>query len=371
MALSLAEVLREHWPDYSRRNRARLAAAHYRAVRAVLQCRTRALGGHRYHCEHCQRDHYSYHSCNHRSCPRCGALDQQLWCATQEARLLPGVPYYLVTFTIPDSLWPACKQHPAILYDLLLRESAGAMQDLAHTKLGGRLGFTSILHTWGRPMQHHPHVHIVVPAVAFNPATRNLCHPNHPDRFFLHETPLALRFRNRMDLALKKRHPEVHQSLPGQARRDLSATKWRVNCLPVGHGRPALRYLARYVYKTALGPSRILGYTRDGRLRLSYQQSNTGAWRVTALHPDTFIQRFLTHVLPKGFVRVRHYGWMSGAARKTRLLVRALVCGQIGEPTPKLPELPKPCCPDCGALMNPVATLAPLQFKRGPPIQPS
>lgn len=367
MPLSLEEVLREHWPDFARRNRARLAAAHYRAVRAVLRCRTEALGGNLYECEHCHTKHYAYHSCNHRSCPQCGALDQQRWCATQEARLLPGVPYYLVTFTIPDSLRPVCKAHPAILYDLLLRESAGAMQDVARTKLGGRLGFTSILHTWGRPIQHHPHVHIVVPAVALDSTTRTLRHPRDPDTFLLHETPLALRFRNRLDIALKTRHPDIHRSLSSQARRDLEATKWRVDCQPVGQGRPALRYLARYVYKTALGTNRILGYTNDGRIRLSYQNSNTGAWGVVALRPDTFIARFLSHVLPKGFVRVRHYGWMSGAARKDRLLVRCLACGEIGEPTPKIPEVPKPRCPHCGLLLTPAGRLEPLQFKRGPP----
>lgn len=368
MALSLEEVLVEHWPDYARRNRSRLVTVHYRAVEAVLRCRTEALGGHLYKCDHCHTKHYAYHSCNHRNCPQCGALDQQRWCATQEARLLPGLLYYLVTFTIPDSLWPVCKQHPAILYDLLLRESAATMQDIAQTKLGGRLGFTSILHTWGRPMQHHPHIHIVVPAVAFDPATRELRHPGNPEKFFLPEDRLAVRFRNRLDIALKSDHPELHQALSAEARRALSSRPdWVVDCQKIGNGRPALRYLARYVYKTALGPNRILGYTNDGRIRLSYQDSKTKRWNVTSLSPDAFLDRFLTHVLPKGFVRIRHYGWMSGAARKDRLLIRALVCGQIGEPSPKIPEPPKPTCPDCGAILTAVARLEPLNRKRGPP----
>lgn len=366
MPLALAEVLADHWPDFARRNASRLVTAHYRAVRAVLECRTEAMGGHLYRCEHCGKNHYAYHSCNHRSCPQCGALDQQRWCATQEARLLPGVPYWLVTFTIPDSLWPVCRRHPAELYDLLLRESAAAMQDVAHTKLGGRLGFTSVLHTWGRQMQHHPHVHIIVPAVAFNETARELRVPG-DDAFFLPKHRLAARFRNRLDIALKARHPDIHRALCAQARRDLSATKWVVDCRAVGHGRPAVRYLARYVFKTALGANRVRGYTERGALRLAFQNSTTGKWGVANLEPDTFIARFLTHVLPKGFVRVRHYGWLAGAARKTRLLIRCLVCGEIGEPVPKLPETPEPRCPDCGALMNCVATLAPLERKRGPP----
>ncbi len=367
MALPLAEVLADHWPGYARRNASRLVTAHYRAVRAVLDCRTPAMGGKRYWCEPCQRHHYTYYSCNHRSCPQCGALDQQRWCATQEARLLPGVPYFLVTFTIPDSLWAFCRQHPEIAYDLLLRESAGALQDVARTKLHGRLGFTTVLHTWGRPMQHHPHIHIIVPAVAFDEGTRELRLPKNP-KFFLDEKPLALRLRNRLDIALKTRHAELYRALPQHARQALSShPKWIADCQYVGHGRHALRYLARYVHKTALGANRLLGYTEDGRIKLSWQSSATKKWGVARLPIDTFLSRFLTHVLPKGFVRVRHYGWMAGAARGTRLLIRALLCGEIGEPLPKLPETPKPTCPDCGALMQLIGRIEPLRFKRGPP----
>ena len=367
MPLPLAEVIADHWPDFARRHASRLAAAHYRAVRAVLQCRTPAKGGHVYRCVHCSKNHFAYHSCNHRSCPECGALDQQRWCARQEARLLPGLDYFLLTFTIPDTLRALCKQHPAQLYDLLLRESAGALQDLAATKLEGRLGFTGVLHTWGRQMQHHPHVHLIVPAVAFHPATRTLRFPKQ-ERFLIHEIPLAARFRNRLEMALKARHPEIHARLSTETRAVFAEhRKWRVNCRHAGRGHGAIRYLARYVFKTALSKGRLLGYEPDGRIRLSYQDSTTKRWGVVRLNPDTFLKRFLTHVLPKGFVRVRHFGWLSGAARKTRLLIRALLCGQLDEPTPTLPETPKPCCPDCGAPMIRIAELAPLRFKRGPP----
>jgi hypothetical protein len=364
--LALAEVLADHWPDFARRHAHRLVTAHHRAVQAVLGYRTEEMGGHVYRCGPCQKNHFAYHSCNHRSCPQCGALDQQRWSATQEARLLPGVDYWLVTFTIPDVLWPVCRAHPAELYDLLLRESAAAMQDIAQTKLGGRLGFTSVLHTWGRQMQHHPHVHIIVPAVAFDQAAGELRLPDAPE-FFLPQGRLAARLRNRLDLALKRRHPDIHRALSPEARRALNAVRWVVDCELVGHGRHAVRYLARYVFKTALGAGRLPGYTGDGRLKLTWQSSATKTWGVALLDPGTFLQRFLTHVLPKGFVRVRHYGWMAGAARKIRLLIRGLVCGEIGEPAPKLPETPEPRCPDCGALMTRIAELAPVRSKRGPP----
>lgn len=364
MPLRLAEVLADHWAEYARGHRKRLVTAHYRAVRAVLACRTRALGGHLYRCAHCKVDQYAYHSCNHRSCPECGGLDQQRWCATQEARLLPGVDYFMVTFTIPSELWPFCRRHPGEAYDLLLRECAAALQDLARSRLGGRLGFTAVLHTWGRQMQHHPHVHLIVPAVAFDEAKRELRFPKKTTRkFLLPKGPLAARLRNRFEMAVKARHPEFLAELPAVFS---PRHKWVVDIRHVGHGKPALRYLARYVHKTALGKDRLAGYDADGKLLLRWQHSTTGKWDMARLIPEAFITRFLLHVLPKGFVRVRHFGWMSGAARRTRLLVRALL-GEIGEPVPSLPESPPVCCPQCGLEMTRIARLDPLGHNRGPP----
>src|SRR5690606_18054153 len=207
MSLPLAEVLRDHWPDFVRRHRPRLAAAHHRAARAVLACRTPVLGGHVWKCT-CKNHpvHYAHHSCNHRSCPRCGALDQRKWAAVQEARLLPDIPYFLVTLTVPDALRGICKLQPAILYDLLLREAAGALKDICLWKIGGLSGSTAVLHTWDRQHQHHPHVHLVIPAVTLDPAGRSLRRPADP-AFLIHGTPLAARFRNRLERALKDDPP--------------------------------------------------------------------------------------------------------------------------------------------------------------------
>ncbi|HUF80950.1 MAG TPA: transposase [Burkholderiales bacterium] len=365
MPLGLDEVLRDHWPGFARRHATRLAAAHYRAARAVLSCRTPVLGGHVWHCScHHNHTHFSYHSCNHRSCPQCGSLDQQKWAATQEARLLPGVPYFLLTLTVPDMLHGMCKFKPDILYDLLLREAAGAVKDLCRTKLGGNPGFTTVLHTWGRHMQHHPHVHVIVPGVALDADGERLHFPKQPD-FLFHGKPLAVRFRNRLEIALKADHPELHACLLKQ-HPQVFRCKWVADVAHTGGGRPALRYLARYVFRSALGPKRILGYDRKGRIRLQCYESGTNRPHVIALRVETFLRRWLTHVLPKGFVRVRHHGWMGGAARKTRLRVRALVCGELDEPKPVLPEAPVPRCPHCGATMKFLAVINP----RGPPTRP-
>jgi hypothetical protein len=366
MPLPLDEVLRAHWPGFARRHRARLAAAHYRAARAVMSCRTAVLGGHVWQCA-CPRrhTHYAYHSCNHRSCPRCGSLDQRKWAAVREARLLPGVPYFLVTLTVPDELRGLCKLEPAILYGLLLREAAGTLKDLCRSKLGGEPGFTTVLHTWGRRMQHHPHVHIVIPGVTLDAREKLLRFPAKPG-FLLHGAPLAARFRNRLELALRADHPELHARLSEQHPQVFRA-KWVADVRHTGSGRPALRYLARYVFRSALGPKRLLGYDERGRIRLLCHESGTNRPHVIALPVETFLKRWLTHVLPKGFVRVRHHGWTSAAARGKRLLIRALVCGELDEPEPVVPDPPVPRCPHCGAEMKLLAVVKP----RGPPSFPS
>jgi hypothetical protein len=366
VALTLAELLGEHWEPYAHAHRGQLCSAHYRAVHRVRACRTPEMGGRVYRCGGCRRNHYAYHSCNHRSCPQCGARDQQIWTARQEARLLP-VPYFMVTFTIPAELRPLCQALPAILYDLILRESAGALSDVISTKYqGARSGFTSVLHTWGRQIQHHPHVHLIVPAAAFRPDTGQLIQPK-KDTFLVHYQPLAERFRSRLHSALKDHQPEIYQQLTSIQRHVLSPAKtWNVQLQPVGRGKSALRYLARYVQRSAFSAKRLLGYDRHGNVRLRWTCSTTNRTSVMTLHPHEFIRRWLLHVLPKGFTRVRHYGFLSPAARKTRLLIR-LKLGELGEPTPLLPEVIPFTCDHCGGELTFLREIAPIRFMRGPP----
>lgn len=366
MAIELAELLARHWADYARGHRQHLDAARYRAVRCVLACRTPAMGGRVHRCGGCRRNHYAYHSCNHRSCPKCGARDQQEWTARQEARLLP-VPYFMVTFTLPAELRPLCLARPEVLYDLMLRESAAALQDLIATKHGGaKGGFTSVLHTWGRQVQHHPHVHLIVPAVAHHPLTGRLVRPANDD-FLVHFRPLAARFRSRLHAALEHEHPDIYQALTPSQRQVLSpARNWNVQLQPVGRGKTALRYLARYVRRSAFTSKRLLGYDKEGRIRLAWTDSGTGKTGVLELHPHELIHRWQLHVLPKGLPRIRHYGFLSPAAGKTRLRVRAML-GEFGEPAPQLPELEPFACPHCGGELTFLRDIAPVRIPRGPP----
>ncbi|GAA5484870.1 IS91 family transposase ISSde12 [Haloferula sargassicola] len=270
---------------------------------------------------------------------------------------------------MPAELRSLGLHRPEVLYHLMLRESAAALQDLIATRYGGaKGGFTSVLHTWGRQIQHHPHVHLIVPAIAIHPETGRIARPAKDD-FLVHFRPLAARFRSRMHAALRRDHPEIWHLLSPDQRHALSPRKtWNAQLQPVGRGKTALRYLARYVCRSAFSAKRLLGYDAAGNVRLAWTDSTTGKTGVLTLHPHEFIHRWLIHVLPKGFPRVRHYGFQSPAARKTRLLVRALL-GEIGEPAAVLPEIEPFACPHCGGPLTYLRDIAPIRIPRGPPIR--
>ena len=352
--LTLAEVLRRHWAQYERQFGAALLPSHRRAVQAVLNCRTPVLGGEVYRCAGCRQDHFVYHSCNHRACPQCGQTDTTEWIERQKLRLLP-VPYYLITFTVPAGLRAWLRSHQKAGYSRLLKESAGALQDVARRDkyLGGELGVLSVLHTWGRQLQFHPHVHCVVPAGGLRPDGLRWCQPPTPD-FFLPQIVLAARFRNQMRLALQDQ-PE-RDSIPAWVWKQ----KWVVDVQPVGSGEPALKYLSAYVYRTALGSQRIL-QDQDGQVTFKYKDSQDQQWHTLRLPAMEFIRRFLQHVLPQGFQRVRYYGWLSAAASNKWERVLALLdwkAAQLKTPEPRPPLL----CPTCGQTLRWFATLS-----RAPP----
>ena len=326
-----------------------------------------------FQCDSCQKKHYAYHSCNHRSCPRCGALDQQVWTAKQEARLLP-VPYFMVTFTIPSELRSLCKMYPKELYNILIKQSAQALKDVMKTKhKQAESGFTSILHTWGRQLQHHPHVHCIVPALALRACTPSqssaggddLIRPA-KDKFLIHYRPLASRFRNLFHLALKDQHPDIYEALTADKKQIFIPSKqWNVQLQHVGIGKTALRYLAAYVCRSGFTAKRLIGYDKTGKnVLLKYTPSGTKKTKILKLSIDEFIRRWLIHVLPKGFLRIRHYGYLSSAAKKKRLKIWSLL-GQL-EPLPILPEKEPFCCPHCDGILEYLCDIPRPQNTRGP-----
>jgi hypothetical protein len=349
---SLAEVLRQHWPRYKRQFGSAILPSHRRAVQAILQCRTAALGGEVYRCLHCRKDHFVYHSCNHRSCSRCGHADATEWIERQKLKLLP-VTYYLITFTVPEGLRAWLRSNQKTGYALLLKESAGALQDVARREkyLGGELGILSVLHTRGRQLQFHPHVHCVVPGGALRSDGLRWCRPPSPD-FFLPQRVLAARFRTRIRQALQARDAEVEAAVWKQ--------NWVVDVQPVGSGEAILKYLSAYVYRTALGSQRIIE-DRDGQITFKYKDSQNRQWRRLTLPAMEFIRRFLQHVLPQGFQRVRYYGWLSAAATAKWERILALLDWPAPQPKPPIAH-PAGRCPDCGQTLYWIAHLS-----RGPP----
>ena len=308
--IELAEVLARHWPDYQRQHRPDGGLpSHRAAVRAILRCRTPQLGGQTWRCD-CGHTHYAYHSCRHRACPKCGNADAEDWTARQKTRLLPGVPYFLVTFTVPAELRALIRSHQKELYALLFRESAATMQEIAASPrhLGAELGMLGVLHTWSRQLVYHPHVHYVVAGAGLS-ADGLRWKRVASEKFFLPEKVLARRFRNRLRRALAP-YCELYRRIPPK----LWRADWVVDSLAVGSGESALRYLSAYVYKTALSSARILADDERG-VTFRFRRSDDGSWQTLSLEPLEFVRRFLQHVLPRGFVRVRSYGWLAAGGK--------------------------------------------------------
>lgn len=326
---SLADLFRRHGPDLLRGG---LAPAAQKAVTAICRCRTPALGGHRYRCTGCGRDHFAFHSCNHRLCPNCGALDTAEWCEREEKKRLP-VPYFLITVTLPDPLRRLCRRHPAILLPMLVREAAGAIEDVARSRLGGEPGMLAVLHTWTRDLRYHPHAHFVVPGGVWTGS--RWIRPTDPG-FFLPARVLSRRVRTRMRGALER---------AGFAPA-LKRQEWVVHCQPAGSGVTALRYLARYLFRAPIRDERILREA-DGQVTFAYTYSATRTQRTVTLPVDAFLRRVLDHALPKGLHRIRRFGWLHPRAKSRLRAIQAALHAALRLADSR-PSVARMACPHCG-----------------------
>jgi len=318
-SLSVHEVLCRWAPAYLAQFGTAMPPRQREVLQRLLACRTSALGGALHHCPQCDHRHFSYHSCNDRHCPQCGGQETQQWLVDNAALLLP-LNYFLVTFTVPEGLRRWIRSHPALGYDLLLAASSQALQDLAQNpkRLGATLGLLGVLHTWTRTLEYHPHVHYLVPGGGLSLDQRqwNSSRP----KFLLPVKALSDRCRTLFAEALQKRMPEALADLPAK----VWTQRWVVHSAAVGSGQKALSYLSRYVFKTATG-NRQLRLLPNGRLLWPFRQSGTGTWRHIELEPFEFLRRFLQHVLPASFHRVRRFGWLHPGARAKLKRVRALL----------------------------------------------
>jgi hypothetical protein len=363
----LADLLVRCAPEYLRRHQARMPRAQQRALTAIQQCRTPALGGQLYRCSACGQPDFAYHSCHHRACPRCGGGQTAAWTQRQTERLLP-VPYFLVTFTLPAPLRPLTQAQPELLHDLLFAQAAAALQTVAAEPrhLGAELGFLGVLHTWTRQLAHHPHVHFIVAGGGLRPDRKKWRRCRRPD-WLLPVQALSARFRQGMEVALRAAAPALHAQVPDACWRG----PWVVHSQPAGSGEPVVRYLARYVFRTAISDARIVAINEQA-VRFRYTDSRSGRKQICRLPVEEFLRRYLLHVLPSGQHRVRYFGWMHPAAKRRRWIVETVLAALIVVRAPTAPPSWHLCCPHCGAFaLVPVARIARstnLGQARAPPV---
>jgi Putative transposase/Transposase zinc-binding domain len=362
---TVADVLRRYGGEYLDRFGARMPREQRKVLHALQRCRTGELGTVHYVCRACGRTHVMGRSCGNRHCPTCQQGKAKAWLEKQTARLLP-CPYFLLTFTVPAGLRAFIRRHQRIAYAALFNASSAAIQTLAaDPKFVGaqQCGFFGVLHTWGRTLEYHPHVHYVVPGGGLS-ADGAAWLPARVD-FFVPVRALSVLYRAKFRDAMHK------AGLLGQIDPAVWRQDWVVHSQAAGDGRASLKYLAPYVYRVAISDRRIVSID-DGHVTFSYRKSGSRRWRTMTLDAHEFLRRFLQHVLPRGFQKVRHYGFLSANSRHAIESVRWLVTLHYGltflltvSPPSDTATPPPPIrCAACGGPLRVVAFVP----RRGPAI---
>ncbi len=372
--LEVADIFRDHGAAWRSANAGHVSLGQLKVMSAIERCRTAALGG---HVERCEKGSYTiiaYNSCRNRHCPKCQGAAAREWLAEREAELLP-VPYYHVVFSLPAQIADIAYQNKAVIYDLLFKASSETMLAIAADPkhLGARIGFLSVLHTWGSPMTHHPHVHMIVPGGGFSPDAKNwvACRP----RFLLAVEVLSALFRGLFLHKLRAAYRAGELQFFGKhARlidpqafaaylRPLYDKEWVVYCKrPFGGPKEVLRYLARYTHRVAISNRRLLACDEKGVTFKwkDYRLKGRERYKVMTLPIHEFIRRFLLHVLPAGFHRIRYYGLLASGkraeniARARELLTPAIIpvdAIKAANTNADQPQTVEHRCPCCGARM--------------------
>lgn len=380
--LEVADIFRAAGGSFLHHNRSHIAWPQLKAMRAIERCRTAALGGHRDHCSGCGQDlGLSYNSCRNRHCPKCQAQARHQWIARRIADLVPA-GYFHVVFTVPHQLSALMLQNKRVLYSLLFRASSETLLEVASNPkhLGAEIGFLGVLHTWGQTLEHHPHVHYVVPQGGFNADRSAWIGPRTP-RFFLPVKVLSEVFRGKfvdyLRRLFRRGKLQFHGSLRFLAEprafarflQSLHHHKWVAYAKkPFGGPEYVLRYLAQYTHRVAISNHRLLSF-EDGKVTFRWRDYAHGnKKRKMTLAAPEFIRRFLLHVLPRGFVRIRQFGWMANCCRRRlAALCRSLLPAQ---PMPSaLSEAGTPlnsprCCPFCGGAVAVAEIFSARQLQR-------
>jgi hypothetical protein len=381
--LEVADVIRAQADEYLTTYGG--TTAQRRVLRAVQDCRTAALGGHVEACDQCAHRQIAYNSCRNRHCPKCQGPACARWMQARAEELLP-VPYFHLVFTLPAALAPLALQNPRQLYGLLFQAASRTLLEIAADPrhLGAQVGFLLVLHTWGQNLLHHPHVHCVVPAGGISPDGTQWVHGRQD--FFLPVRVLSRVFRGKFIAGLKRAFaagelqfhgalaelasPQHFERLLDQAARH----EWVVYAKrPFGGPRQVLKYLARYTHRVAISNRRLVSF-QQGQVAFRWKDYARGSRsRTMTLSGVEFIRRFLLHVLPTGFMKIRHYGFLANRRRTEKLAACRELLGPPNAPPTEVPllttsqealppqaETPAPRCPQCGqGRLHVVETLVP------------
>jgi Putative transposase/Transposase zinc-binding domain len=357
--LEVADVFRQHGQEFLDRWGDVLSRQQLKAFRDISACRTAALGTCVQQCDHCLHQSVEYRSCRNRHCPKCHSRARDQWLAQRAEEILP-VPYAHVIFTLPHQLAPLALQNPRVVYGILFRAAGESLSEMAADpkRLGARIGFLAVLHTWNQQLEHHPHIHCVVPAGGLSLDGQRWRAPRKLS-FFLPVKPLGHLFRGKFLAFLREAFAAGRLKLYGYLRElahpvrfedwmdELKQVEWVVYAKPpFGGPDQVLRYLARYTHRVAISNGRLLGL-ETGRVRFRWRDSRNGNQiKEMSLDAVEFIRRFLMHVLPSGFVKIRHFGFLSNRNRKSMVQhCRALL-------PPSVVGISPPCqkrriCPVC------------------------
>ena len=362
--MEIAEIFRENKKEYLQRFGKRIPGNHLKTIDAIINCCTSVMGGDVYYCESCGKYHYSYHSCKNRHCPKCGSNDSEKWLEKQTRKLLP-VNYFMVTFTIPEELRFVCRSNQKLFYSILFKASSEALKTLLNDPkyAGGKSGFVGVLHTWTRQLHYHPHPHYIVPGGAFD-VERNQWNKTN-SKFLVPVKALSKIYRAKFRDFLKMKNWQIFDSIPHHI---WYSKEFVSNALAVGKGDKALKYLSNYVYRVAISNNRIVKYEK-GEVMFKYKPSGNNKFKYQTVTAIEFMRRFLQHVLPNGFQKIRYYGFLSSAGKNIFEKIQDYFDIKTNEIIlPKKSEFQKrerDICPHCKSKMKHLALI--LRKPRAPP----
>jgi Putative transposase/Transposase zinc-binding domain len=385
--LEMADLVRAAGQTFLEHSRKWMTWQHRKVLLAIVHCRTAVLGGHRDECSRCGHSVISYNSCRNRHCPKCQGNARHRWLEARQRELLP-TSYVHVVFTLPRELAPLALQNKKIIYDLLFRTSAETLLQVARDPrhLGAQIGFFSVLHTWDQKLQHHPHVHCVLPAGGLSSDHTRWITPRYS--FFLPVKVLSRVFRGKFVAALKRAYTQGKLGFYGDLKllaqpkifsswlRQLFRHDWVIYCKPpFGGPEHALRYLGAYTHRVAISNHRLVSLT-NGQVTFRWRDSaHQNKKRLMTLPLEEFLRRFLLHLLPRGFVRIRNFGFLANRRRAALLPLCAQLLDSAHELNPVTPSAPSAArslvfwiCPICGGPMCVIERLTAAQIQlRSPP----